>query len=135
MSKANIKGQLEKQLTLANLNARTSIMIKSAKEFIQLIDNQSDNSTYRATTEEATEQVWADVSEHPEYEKYILQNITISNRTIKSLSKSPNSLARWWVAQKRRTGNDVLKILPQDKDSSVRQAVAANKKNPYKVLE
>lgn len=129
MSKANIKGQLEKQLTLANLNARTSIMIKSAKEFTQLIDNQSDNSTYRATTEEATEQVWADVSEHhPEYEKNILQNITISNSTIKSLSKSPNSLVRWWVAQKRRTGDDVLKISSQDEDSSVRQAVAANKK-------
>ena len=77
----------------------------------------------------ATEQVWADVSEHhPEYEKYILQNITISNSTIKSLSKSPNSSVRWWVVQKRRAGNDVLKILSQDEDSSVRQSVATNKK-------
>jgi len=52
MSKANIKDQLEKQLTLANLNARTSTMIKPEKEFTQLIDNQSDNSTYRATIED-----------------------------------------------------------------------------------
>ena len=111
-------------------------MIKSAKEFTQLIDNQSDNSTYRATTEEATEQVWADVSEHhPEYEKYILQNITISNSTIKSLSKKPRFVSQMVGSTKKRTGDDVLKILSQDEDSSVRQSVAANKKTPYEVLE
>lgn len=111
-------------------------MINSAKEFIQLIDSQTENNTYKATNEEATEQIWAEVSEHfPDYEKYILQNLTISDSTINLLSTSPNSLVRWWVAKKRRAGADVLNRLSKDNDPSVRQAVAANKKTPYKTLE
>lgn len=111
-------------------------MINSAEEFISLVESSVVSDNTRAVVEEASDGVWLDIArKYPSYEKYIMQNNTISLDVIGFLSGSKNCDTRHSVAMKRRSGGEILTKLSRDEHPIVRQAVAANKKTPREILK
>lgn len=111
-------------------------MINSAEEFIHLINSSIEADKSRAIIEEAGDSVWLDViSEYPDYEIFILQNLTIKPNLIKFLSNSKNWRIRHGIAKKRKSGTEILIHLSNDEHPIVRQAIASNQKTPYATLQ
>ncbi|OQS36489.1 hypothetical protein [Chromobacterium haemolyticum] len=109
-------------------------MINSAEEFIALRDSEKKEEYDRSAQEEAPNHVWIDIiNRFPEYQKWVAHNKTVPLEILEELCKhGPET--RQFVATKRKLSKELFYLLANDAESTVRQAIAANKKAPIDIL-
>lgn len=109
-------------------------MISSAGEFIYLRDSDVKSEYDRSATESASIAVWYEIIEkHPAYRRWVAHNKTIPIEILERLSEC-DAETRWFVAVKRKLSPALFEKLSRDIDSSVRSAIASNKKTPLSIL-
>ena len=106
-------------------------MIASAEEFIRLREMNDE----RATTDEAPESVWAEITErYPDMKEWVLHNKTVPVDVLRRLAQDPDSNVRYGVAIKRKCPPDVMEQLAHDPDENVRYGLVFNANAPVAVL-
>jgi hypothetical protein len=111
-------------------------MIQSAEEFVALRISDLPEEQNRATHEEAPLDVWKDVIEkYPDYVRWVIHNKTVPLEILEILSEIDDASIRYWVATKRKLSLDLFERLSKDKYSEVRTQIAINKKLPLYLLE
>lgn len=111
-------------------------MIKSAEEFIQLLESSSPQDYRRAALDGAPEDVWLDIiTRFPDERVNVAQNKTIPISILEKLIYEGDPQTRFMVAMKRRLTPDLLDLLALDKDESVRLRVAQHRNTSRATLE
>lgn len=107
-------------------------MIESVEDFISMVEN-SDRS---AITEKATEGVWVSIlNRRPDLAVNVAMNKHLPASILDQLISSDCSEAKAFVAMKRSLTEEQFLKLSLDKDESVRNLVASNRKTPFSILE
>ncbi|OEJ21643.1 hypothetical protein AS594_39695 [Streptomyces agglomeratus] len=111
-------------------------MIESAQEFIRLRYSENPQDYQRASTDEASYDVWIEViAHHQQARMWVAQNKSVPLEILQILAADPDPSVRVMVAMKRKLTPDILDQLASDPDESVRLAVARNKKASKGTLE
>jgi len=111
-------------------------MIRSAEEFVAIVDSGDEADARRASQDEAPLDVWLRVIElHPDLRFQVAQNKTVPAEVLERLAEDPDARVRGMVARKRKASAEILAKLAVDSDSGVRLAVAYNPSTPREVLE
>lgn len=106
-------------------------MINSAEEFKRLRESEVQEEYYRATTDEASIEVWSDVlKKYPDLAFWVAQNKTIPLEVLYTLADNENVDVRCMVARKRKIDNIIFDKLKADINESVRHALMCNTKIP-----
>ena len=110
-------------------------MIKSAEEFVLLRSSEAPEEYIRAVQEEASDTVWMDViSKFPEMKEWVAHNRTVPLNILNILSQDMNDSVRATVASKRKLSPELFELLSKDRSEVVRERVAYNKKAPIHIL-
>jgi hypothetical protein len=110
-------------------------MINSAKEFLKLRDSEDKSEYDRSAIDEAPLSVWYEVIDnHPEYGKWVAHNKTVPLEILERLAQS-DDITRQFVARKRKLSQSLFEQLADDNCSTVRIAIAANRKTPMHILQ
>lgn len=110
-------------------------MIKSAEEFIKLRDSEAKIEYDRSAMDEAPLSVWLEIiDKHPEYGKWVAHNKTAPLEVLERLAHS-DDMTRQFVARKRKLSQPLFERLADDNCSTVRIAIAANRKTPIHILQ
>ena len=105
-----------------------TVMIKSAKEFIDLRTSERPEDYLRAARESAPLDVWFDVVEkYPEMKEWVARNKTVPMQVLDQLALDVDPRVRVAVAMKNKLSNDLMLTLAKDSDPSVRERIAYNK--------
>ncbi len=104
-------------------------MINSADEFKRLRECEIQEEHHRAATDEASNEVWAEVLErYPNLAFWVAQNKTIPLEILYILTNNENVDVRCMVARKRKIDDVIFEKLKEDIDESVRHALICNTK-------
>ena len=104
-------------------------MITSAEEFKRLRESEIMEEYNRAAWEEASIEVWRDVlKKYPELAFWVAHNKTIQLEILRELAKHPDSKVRDMIAMKRKITDDIVDLLKDDKEESVRCTLMDNRK-------
>lgn len=110
-------------------------MIKSLKEFLDLVERDDEESHFRLKTEAAPLSVWEEVLACcPDMKRVVTLNKTLDDKVLRMLAKDDDASVRSLVAMKRSLPFDVFELLSRDSDESVRSRIAWNKKTPDQIL-
>ncbi|MEV6614544.1 hypothetical protein AB0N31_11850 [Streptomyces sp. NPDC051051] len=111
-------------------------MIETADEFVRLRNSSDPQECRRATVEEASVQVWAEVVDrYPEERVGVVQNKTVPLAVLEMLIGDPDARVRFMVAMKRKLSPNLLEQLARDVDESVRMRVVQHKNTSRETLE
>src|ERR1700722_5169753 len=115
-------------------DART--MIQSATEFVRLRSSQDPAEYARAAKESAPLDVWREViEEFPEFRRWVAYNKTVPLDILLVLADDADPSVRWQVAAKNKLSPELLERLANDEDESVRQRVVRHKRLLNELLE
>lgn len=109
-------------------------MIRTAEEYFAIIRNANEES-YQRIFEEATDEIWFQILEYPEFEEHVIKNNFISAAVLAVLANSKSDLIRSQVADKRRLLKGTFEKLANDSLPWVRTRIACNKKCPLETLK
>ncbi|RRV05653.1 hypothetical protein EGJ27_17735 [Pseudomonas sp. v388] len=110
-------------------------MINSAEEFVLLRSSEIKIEYDQSTHDEAPICVWLDViKRYPEYRTWVAHNKTVPIEVLEVLCGFDEKIRRD-VARKRKLSLALFERLANDPSSTVRVAVAVNKKTPLHLLE
>lgn len=109
-------------------------MINSAEEFVLLRSSEIKIEYDQSTHDEAPICVWLDViKRYPEYRTWVAHNKTVPIEVLEVLCGFDEKIRRD-VARKRKLSLALFERLANDPSSTVRVAVAVNKKTPLHLL-
>ena len=107
-------------------------MIESIEGYLVLLEQSSRN----AITETAPMDVWVSILEsRPDQAADVAMNKNLPASILDRLIAGKCSRARSLVAMKRSLNDEQFRKLSTDKDESVRNIIANNKKTPVSILE
>lgn len=110
--------------------------IRSASEFLDLLELDSAEARHRRHYETATEDVWLELVErHPNAHESIVLNKTVPGSILLRLIPFLDPRLRSLVASTYRIPKEAFELLARDSDELVRSSVAQNFKTPRHVLE
>lgn len=110
-------------------------MIESASEFFELRLSEDPEKYFRASHEEASLSVWREVlNTYPEMAVWVAQNKTIQYEILEQLALHPDARVRGMVAMKNKLEENMLMLLSQDSEESIRMTVARHKRTTKKIL-
>lgn len=99
--------------------------------------SSSERAGYeRATTEQATVEIWTDViARFPEMRIWVAHNKTVPLEILRVLARDADRSVRASVADKRKLDRELFESLSRDPDEVVRQRIAYNEKTPADIIE
>ena len=110
-------------------------MIVSADEFVRLRTSDEPEEYRRAALEDASESVWLDVVEHyPDMKIWVTRNKTVPLTILRILADDPDVMVREAVASKRKLDRNLFVRLARDPEESVRLSIVRNAKVPQDLL-
>lgn len=111
------------------------VMIKTAQEFLRLVDSEDKADRWRARIDEAAEELWSEVLMiAPDYVGSVALNKRLPDAILRVLATDPNDRIRGIVAMKRRLPSDVFQMLADDASELVRITIAKNPRTPTSAL-
>lgn len=111
-------------------------MIVSADEFYRLRTSEDPKEYRRSAQEEASEEVWLDViRSYPDMKIWVVHNKRVPLGILRLLLDDKDNSIRGAIAQKRKLDEDMFEKLSRDPDESVRHTLACNRKIPLKILK
>jgi hypothetical protein len=111
-------------------------MINSAEEFVRLRTSNNMDEYLKAAWDEAPVEIWLDViRKFPEMKKWVAHNKSIPIEIMEILSDDEDESVRFNIASKNRLPEYLQLKLAKDSDSSVRQRIVYNKKATLKSIE
>jgi hypothetical protein len=111
-------------------------MIQSAEEFVLLRTSQRPEEYLRAANESAETPIWLEIIDRfPEMQFWVAQNKTVPLEILEVLAQSQDSSVRVMVAPKNRLSHALINALARDSDSAVRQRIAYNKETSRETLD
>ncbi|MBA2937352.1 hypothetical protein HZF08_03470 [Paenibacillus sp. CGMCC 1.16610] len=110
-------------------------MINSAVEFVRLRLSENIEEYLKAAWDEASLDVWLEVIRtYPEMRKWVAHNKSIPIEIMGILDEDADESVRFNVATKNRLPENLQLKLAKDLDNSVRQRIVYNKKATLRVL-
>jgi len=110
-------------------------MIESAEEFVRLRTSGNPDDYNRASSEEASTEVWMEVAaQYPGMREWVVANKTVPLDILEKLANDESERVREAVAMKRKLSISLFRKLAKDSHFSVRQRIACNKKTPREIL-
>ena len=104
-------------------------MINSAENFIKLRISDNLEEQHRASFDEADEAVWLEIiHKYPEYKEWVIHNKTVPIQILEILAQDEDASVREAVARKRKINDYIFNILSTDKEEQVRYALISNTK-------
>jgi hypothetical protein len=129
--------QLRPRVRLENLKDR-EWMIESVEEFFGLLEAESSEANHRLRYEEALPGVWMSILDaHPDDQDLpalVAFNKTIPVEVMWRIARDGDERARYAIAEKRRSGSDLLAFLAQVGDDAVRCRVARHRNATAEIL-
>lgn len=111
-------------------------MIESFKEFVSLAEHDDEESHRRLKSEAAHIFVWEEVlSLRPDLKRLVTLNKTLDDQVLRLLAQDEDPSVRCDVANRRGLPLDIFELLARDLDESVRARIAWNKKTPIDILQ
>ena len=111
-------------------------MIYSAEEFVSLRTSADKTAYERAATEQASIETWTDVIiRFPEMRPWVAHNKTVPLQILKVLANDIDRTVRASVAERRKLDEELFEVLSRDSDEIVRHRIACNKKTPAEIID
>ncbi len=111
-------------------------MIRSAAELKRLCQSEIPEEYHRATEDQISDRVCLEViKKFPEIRDWLPDNPTISLNILYILADDKNKSVRWRVAQSEKLDYHLFDKLSRDIHDGVRHRIACNPKVPLDILE
>ena len=111
-------------------------MIKSADEFLMLLNSESQEGYFKTGREEASDLIWLEIIEnHEEARVWVARNRTISDKVIMRLIMDNDPIVRDAITGKYPLSREAYLALSQDPDEGIRSRLLFNKKIPIDILK
>jgi hypothetical protein len=112
------------------------LMIRDAKEFVQLRTGINPQDYLRAANDSASLEVWRTiVKDYPEMRVWVARNKTVPIEVLQRLAADADPAVRAVVATKNKLPADLMRLLADDTEETVRERLVYNKNALREILE